>query len=36
MEPYVFGVFNKENIKLNNDLGVDKTNEPTIYLVEQK
>ena len=36
MEPYVFGVFNKENIKLNNDLGVDKTNEPMIYLVEQK
>ena len=36
MEPYIFGVFDKENIKLFNDLGVGKSNEPTIYLVEQK
>ena len=36
MMPYVFGIFDKENIKIFNDLGVDKNNEPMIYLVEKK
>ena len=36
IQPYIFGVFNKENIKLFNDLGVDKNNEPNIYLVNKK
>ena len=34
MMPYVFGIFDKENIKIFNDLGVDKNNEPMIYLLE--
>ena len=36
MMPYVFGIFDKNNIKIFNDLGVDKNNEPKIYLVEKK
>ena len=36
IQPYIFGVFNKENIKLFNNLGVDKNNEPNIYLVNKK
>ena len=36
MKPYAFGIFNKENIKQFNDLGVDKNNEPMIFLVEAK
>ena len=36
MKPYIFGIFNKENIKIYNDLGVDKNNEPWIYLIEKK
>ena len=30
--PYVFGIFDKNNIKIFNDLGVDKNNEPMIYV----
>ena len=36
MKPYVFGVFNKDNIKKYNNLGVDKNNQPMIYLIEKK
>ena len=36
MMPYVFGIFDEENIKIFNDLGLDKNNEPMIYLAEKK
>ena len=36
MKPYIFGIFNKEYIQIFNDLGVDKNNEPRIYLVEKQ
>ena len=35
MMPYVFGIFDKENIKIFNDLGVDKNNEPMIYFLKK-
>ena len=36
MKPYIFGILNKEYVQIFNDLGVDKTNEPRIYLVEKQ
>ena len=34
--PFVFGIFTEDNIKLYNDLGADKNNIPTIYIIKKE